>query len=63
MAIGDDTKTTLFGSNKIQIERLAKDIAAKNGKFSEAETQALLNSDESSLIKLLNEKKCSYCKK
>ena len=56
MAIGDDTKTTLFGSNKVQIERLAKDIAAKNGKFSEAETQALLNSDESSLIKLLNEK-------
>jgi len=56
MAIGDDTKTTLFGSNKVQIERLAKDIAAKNGKFSEAETQALLNSDESSLVKLLNEK-------
>ena len=56
MAIGDDTKTTLFGSNKVQIERLAKDIAAKNGKFTEAETRALLNSDESQLIKLLNEK-------
>ena len=52
MAIGDDTKTTLFGSNKVQIERLAKDIAAKNGKFTEAETRALLNSDESQLIKL-----------
>ena len=62
MAIGDDTKTTLFGSNKVQIERLAKDIAAKNGKFSEAETRALLNSDESALIKLLNEKNALIAK-
>tara|TARA_R100000008_G_scaffold35861_1_gene20433 strand:+ start:1202 stop:4798 length:3597 start_codon:yes stop_codon:yes gene_type:complete len=62
MAIGDDTKTTLFGSNKVQIERLAKDIAAKNGKFSEAETRALLNSDESQLIKLLNEKNALIAK-
>ena len=62
MAIGDDTKTTLFGSNKPQIERLAKDIAAKNGKFTEAETRALLNSDESQLIKLLNEKNALIAK-
>tara|TARA_R100001082_G_scaffold110999_1_gene92799 strand:- start:7 stop:2412 length:2406 start_codon:yes stop_codon:yes gene_type:complete len=62
MAIGDDTKTTLFGSNKVQIERLAKDIAAKNGKFTEAETRALLNSDESALIKLLNEKNALIAK-
>ena len=50
-------KKTLFGDvNSEKIEKLAQAIAAKNGKFSDKEIQVLLNSDESKLISLLNQK-------
>ena len=50
-------KNTLFGkTNTAKITKLAEAIAAKNGKFTDKEIQALLNSEESNLVKLLNQK-------
>ena len=54
--IDDTIKKTLFGANSKKIDILAKEIAMKNGKFSSAEISALLNAEESSLTKLLNQK-------
>jgi hypothetical protein len=50
-------KNTLFGKDQAaKITKLAEAIAAKNGKFTDKEIQALLNSEESNLVRLLNQK-------
>jgi len=54
--IDDTIKKTLFGASSKKIDILSKEIAMKNGKFSSAEISALLNAEESSLTKLLNQK-------
>ena len=54
--IDDGIKKTLFGNNSPKINQLAKEIAMKNGKFSQDEIQALLNSSETNISKLLNDK-------
>ena len=54
--IDDGIKKTLFGADSKKIDTLAKEIAMKNGKFSQEEISALLNAEESSLTKLLNQK-------
>ena len=54
--IDDGIKKTLFGVNAPKINQLAKEIAAKNGNFSTDEINALLNSSESNISKLLNDK-------
>ena len=54
--LDDGIKKTLFGANSKKIDTLAKEIAMKNGKFSQEEISVLLNAEESSLTKLLNQK-------
>ena len=54
--IDDGIKKTLFGVNGPKINQLAKEIAAKNGNFSTDEINALLNSSETNIAKLLNDK-------
>ena len=54
--IDDTIKKTLFGVESKKIDILSKEIAMKNGKFSAEEISALLNAEESSLTKLLNQK-------
>ena len=54
--VDDKTKKVLFGTQTNKIDTLAKEIAAKNGKFSDKEIAALLNAEESNITKLLNQK-------
>ena len=51
--VDDKTKKVLFGTQTNKIDTLAKEIAAKNGKFSDKEIAALLNAEESNITKLL----------
>ena len=52
----DGIKKTLFGTNTGKIDTLAKQIAMKNGKFSQEEVSILLNSNDDNITKLLNNK-------
>ena len=54
--IDDGVKKTLFGTNTGKIDTLAKQIAMKNGKFSQEEVSILLNSNDDNITKLLNNK-------
>jgi hypothetical protein len=54
--IDDGIKKTLFGTNTGKIDTLAKQIAIKNGKFSQEEVSILLNSNDDNITKLLNNK-------
>ncbi len=54
--LDDGIKKTLFGVNSKKIDTLAREIAMKNGKFTQEEISALLHAEESSLTKLLNQK-------
>ena len=54
--LDDGIKKTLFGTNTGKIDTLAKQIAIKNGKFSQEEVNILLNSNDNNITKLLNNK-------